>query len=116
MDNNKIIEQYLEVKNNDVTPKNQSHLTLEGITSNYIMFWGIFGFVICWAAIFFMLSKRVRFNRKEVVVDIKTIHQIPCRNCKFYSNDPHLKCAVNPSTVLTEQAINCSDYCAKEPK
>ena len=36
--------------------------------------------------------------------------QIPCRNCKFFSNNPSLKCAVRPTTVLTEQALNCSDY------
>jgi len=117
MDDNKIIEQYLAVKNNDVTQTNQTNVKpLGGITSDYIMFWGIFGFVICWAAILFMLSKRVRFTRKEIAVNIKTIHQIPCKTCKFYSNDPHLKCAVNPAAVLTEQAIDCSDYCVKEPK
>lgn len=117
MDDNKIIEQYLVVQNNDVTQTNQTNAKpLRGITSDYIMFWGIFGFIICWAAIFFMLSKRARFTRKEIAVNIKTTEQIPCKNCKFYSNDPHLKCAVNPSVVLTEQAIDCSDYCVKEYK
>lgn len=121
MDNNEIIEQYLAV-NNPVTRTNQSEVKLEnvkplgGVTSDQIVFWGVTGFAICWIAIFFMLSKRVRFVRKEIPVNIKVLHQIPCKNCKFYSNDPHLKCAVNPSTVLTKQAIDCSDYAAKENK
>ena len=121
MDSNEIIEQYLAVNNHSVqTTQSDTNLEnvkpLRGLTSDFIMFWGIIGFVTCWTAIFFMLSKRARVARKEIAVDIKTLHQIPCKNCKFYSNEPHLKCAVNPSIVLTEQAINCSDYLAKVNK
>ena len=121
MDSNEIIEQYLAVNNPSVqTTQNNTKLEnakpLRGITSDLMMFWGIIGFVVCWAAIFFMLSKRVRVARKEIAVDIKILHQIPCKNCQFYSNEPHLKCAVNPSIVLTEQAINCSDYLTKANK
>ncbi|WP_009632541.1 hypothetical protein [Synechocystis sp. PCC 7509] len=121
MDSNKIIEQYLAISNS-VTQTNQNEVKLENVkpigdvASDQIVFWGITGFAVCWVAIFFMLSKRVRFARKEIAVNIKVLHQIPCKNCKFYSSDPHLKCAVNPSTVLTEKAIDCSDYTAKENK
>lgn len=41
---------------------------------------------------------------------LSRLHQLPCMNCHFYNMNPHLKCAVNPSVVLTRQAINCSDY------
>ncbi len=122
MDSDKIIEQYLADKNNDVAQINQSNLKVEnvkplgGVSSDSIMLGGIVGFIICWAAIFLMLSKRVRLARKKIAVDIKTLEQIPCKNCNFYSNDPHLKCAVNPSSVMTEKAVDCSDYCAKENK
>ncbi|MBW4663822.1 MAG: hypothetical protein KME01_06405 [Chroococcus sp. CMT-3BRIN-NPC107] len=121
MGSNKIIEQNLVV-NNYVTRTSQSDVKakniepVEGITSDSIMFWGLIGFVVCWIAIFFMLSKRVRVTRKEIAINIQTLHQIPCKNCNFYSSDPHLKCAVNPSIVLTEKAVDCSDYCAKENK
>ena len=37
-------------------------------------------------------------------------HQVPCKNCQFFSNNRLLKCAVHPTTVLTERALNCSDY------
>lgn len=121
MGSNEINKQILAVNNhfiqtNQSEPKVENVKPLKGLTSDFTMFWGIIGFIICWAAIFFMLSKRVRFTRKEIAVDLKTLHQIPCKNCKFYSNDPHLKCAVNPSIVLTEQAIDCSDYLTKANK
>lgn len=41
---------------------------------------------------------------------INHCQQIPCSNCRFFSNNHYLKCAVHPSTVLTKYALNCSDY------
>jgi hypothetical protein len=122
MDSDKIIEQYLAEQNNDVAQTTQSNLKvenvkpLERVSSDFIMLGGFIGFVICWAAIFLMLSKRVRLARKEIAINIKTLEQIPCKNCNFYSNDPHLKCAVNPSAVMTEKAVDCTDYCTRKNK
>lgn len=39
--------------------------------------------------------------------------QIPCRNCRFLSKSSYLKCAVHPTTALTEEAIACHDYHSK---
>lgn len=47
---------------------------------------------------------------KDRQPNINHRQQIPCSNCRFFSNNHYLKCAVHPSTVLTEQALNCSDY------
>ena len=122
MYSDKIIEQYLADKNNDIAQTPQSDLKVDnvkplgGVSSDSIMSGGIVGFVVCWVAIFLMLSKRVRLARKEIAINIKSLEKIPCKNCKFYSNDPHLKCAVNPSSVMTEKAVDCSDYCGKENK
>ncbi|WP_414508808.1 hypothetical protein [Synechococcus sp. RC10B2] len=38
------------------------------------------------------------------------MHRIPCHKCRFYSGDPHLKCAVHPQQALTEAAIGCPDW------
>lgn len=35
---------------------------------------------------------------------------IPCRGCRYFNNNPYLKCTVNPTVVLTEAALDCSDY------
>lgn len=45
---------------------------------------------------------------------VKKYHQSPCSNCKFFKNNPYLKCAVNPTSVLTEEAKNCPDYSPSE--
>ncbi|MBD2773333.1 hypothetical protein [Iningainema tapete] len=33
-----------------------------------------------------------------------------CKSCKFYSSNINLHCAVNPNLVLTDEAVNCSDW------
>lgn len=47
---------------------------------------------------------------------LKRLNQIPCRNCQFFKENQYLKCAVHPSTVLKEEAINCPDYCPQNEK
>jgi hypothetical protein len=41
---------------------------------------------------------------------IKTLHQIPCSGCAFFTNDYRLKCTVNPINACTEAAIACRDF------
>lgn len=33
-----------------------------------------------------------------------------CKSCKYYSTNIDLHCAVNPTAVLTDEAINCTDW------
>ena len=55
-----------------------------------------------------------RLANEKRLVNTNNYKQAPCRNCEFFANNPQLKCAVHPSTVLTEQASNCSDYLPQE--
>jgi hypothetical protein len=48
---------------------------------------------------------------QESVATAKRMHQIPCSNCQFFTDDYRLKCTVHPSRANTETAINCTDYC-----
>ncbi|MBD2242298.1 hypothetical protein [Nostoc sp. FACHB-888] len=68
------------------------------------------GFIISWMVFFLILRKIRAFIDYKMVFPSKAIHKLPCKNCSFYSNNHYLKCAVNPSIVLTEEAINCSEY------
>jgi hypothetical protein len=47
----------------------------------------------------------------EKFTTVNCLHQLPCRNCRFFTNNHYLYCTVHPSIVLTEQALDCSDYC-----
>ncbi len=37
--------------------------------------------------------------------------KIPCRQCKYFNYNQFLKCTVHPVTTMTNQAIDCRDYC-----
>ncbi len=53
----------------------------------------------------FILNHKLTSNRRL---------QLPCGNCEYFQHNHYLNCAVHPSIVLTEQALNCSDYYSKK--
>lgn len=67
------------------------------------------GFMMVWAIVVFIFSDIWPLARHKALT-IKHLPEVPCRNCQFFTNNPYLKCAVHPSTALTDQALNCSDY------
>jgi len=69
-------------------------------------------FITAWLLIIAFLTSlfsgiRQTMNRAQ------QMHQIPCYNCRFFTNDHRLKCTVNPKIANTEEAINCFDYQGK---
>jgi hypothetical protein len=74
------------------------------------------GLVFSWV-IFFVILRKVRsIIENKMVFTVKTSHQLPCKNCQFYSHNHYLKCAVEPCIVMTEEAKNCSEYLPKKDK
>lgn len=79
----------------------------------------VFLFVI-WIAFWSIISwGLVKVIQKLVTVKVSglsilPVSQIPCRHCRFFAKkNQYLRCAVRPFTVLTREAIHCSDYCGK---
>lgn len=52
----------------------------------------------------------VGITAREGIAMLKRLHQIPCANCEFFTDEYHLKCPIHPFSALTEEAIHCSDY------
>lgn len=95
-----------EVKSDTVRDPNLPHFN----NSNLLMLLGPLGFITGWTILFLMLSKIGIAARDEIFFTIKRFQRVPCRNCQYFSNNPYLKCAVNPGAVLTEEALKCSEY------
>lgn len=73
-------------------------------------------FVFSWA-IFLVILRKLRTNLdNKMVFSINSLQKVPCKNCRFFSNNHYLKCAVKPDIVLTEEAINCHEYSPKKGK
>lgn len=58
------------------------------------------------ASIYAFVPKQVQ----ERSFSLKLSHKAPCQHCRYFSRNPYLKCTIHPSTVLTEQAVDCLDY------
>lgn len=69
-----------------------------------------------WVLFFLILQKIRTFLDNKMVFSVKGLHKVPCKNCRFYSNNHYLKCAVQPSLVLTEEAQDCSEYSPRNGK
>jgi hypothetical protein len=41
----------------------------------------------------------------------KSCEQSPCSHCAYFEHNLYLNCAIHPTTVNTETAIDCIDYC-----
>ncbi len=50
-------------------------------------------------------------NRKQHSSRVRLPLTITCSRCQYFNNNYYLKCALHPVTVMTEQAVNCKDYC-----
>ncbi|MEM9090931.1 MAG: hypothetical protein AAGC93_19565 [Cyanobacteria bacterium P01_F01_bin.53] len=44
------------------------------------------------------------------ITHVRSLHQIPCHNCAFFTGDYRLKCTVEPITACTEHAIGCCHF------
>ena len=58
------------------------------------------------ASIYAFIPKRVQ----QHLFRLKAPHKTLCHQCQYFGHNAYLKCTVHPSTVLTEQALNCLDY------
>jgi hypothetical protein len=67
-------------------------------------------FCLTWGLILLVLLT-IGSAIRHSVATAKRMHQIPCTQCQFFTDDYRLKCTVNPSIANTEAAINCLDYC-----
>jgi hypothetical protein len=50
-------------------------------------------------------------KRKQPSSRLKIASKIACSHCQFFYNNHFLKCALHPVTVMTEEAVDCKDYC-----
>ncbi len=66
--------------------------------------------ILAWGLMFLLLWSLVAAIR-DTINRAQQMHQIPCAHCTFFTKDYHLKCPVQPLIALSEQAIDCPDFC-----
>ena len=73
----------------------------------------VFIYCFCIGILMLLFLWSVSLALREGFHQIKRLHQIPCSDCEFFTNDYRLKCTVRPCVACTEDAIGCTDF---EPK
>lgn len=72
--------------------------------------WISLSFLVAWAiAVFLFKASKLAW----VTMVFQRPKQIPCRNCRYFTNSSYLRCAVHPKQALTQTAIDCSSYESK---
>ena len=66
-------------------------------------------FLGIWSLIFLLVWSVLKTSSKGIN-HLKTLHEIPCSGCAFFTNDHRLKCTVHPCKALCEEAIGCRDF------
>ena len=65
--------------------------------------------MMAWGVIF-LVGWQLWVTLRDGLAIVDRLHQIPCSNCQFFTNDTHLKCTVHPTIALSEGAIGCQDH------
>jgi hypothetical protein len=50
-------------------------------------------------------------KRKQHSSRVKVPSRIGCFRCQYFSDNNFLNCALHPVIVMTEEAVDCKDYC-----
>lgn len=80
----------------------------------YVMTWlqpylGPICLVVAWSMVILGVWQVIAATR-DGVQRAQTMHQIPCSDCSFFTNQAVLKCALHPTQALSEDAIGCKDF------
>jgi hypothetical protein len=84
---------------------------LKNITPDASLFLIPVCLIAVWTIVAFPFFREIA-KTKSTGTNFLRMSRIPCRNCRFFSRSSYLKCAVHPTTAMTEDAVNCSDYCS----
>ena len=77
---------------------------------NYLAMLHLFLCFSVWTLIFIGLFWRLVTIIKQAIDHLQRLHQIPCHKCTYFTGDYRLKCTVNPTDAMLEQAIGCRDF------
>jgi hypothetical protein len=75
----------------------------------------LIAFIFFFTSLLVIAFRRYKITDEDdnITLSTNSNQNLPCINCKYFSKNHHLKCAVQPYFVMKPEAINCSDYCQK---
>ncbi|WP_310488812.1 hypothetical protein [Chamaesiphon sp. VAR_69_metabat_338] len=49
-------------------------------------------------------------KKRQPVAKLEADSAVKCQSCKYFDRNLYLNCALHPSSVMTELAVDCMDY------
>jgi hypothetical protein len=110
----------IEVSSQQSLPEQNNTIKTSTVVGVIIIIMLAWAGIISWLKIS-KINKELRNHSNANFLDnpnkpFNNFNSIPCTKCKFFHNNSHLKCAVNPSKVLQPEAKECLDYSRRPPK
>jgi hypothetical protein len=99
-----------EVKQSPSSAMANQHITsMISVTGGLMLLIGsLWIFVRAWR-----LIVKEKTNEPAAELYLNAFKSMPCYNCKYFSDNVYVKCAVHPENVLTTHAHQCPDYCSR---
>ncbi len=69
-------------------------------------------FALIWAIVVLLVADLPKLTWNNL--KLNRTPKVPCRNCRYFSSNPYLKCAIHPTVALTDNATDCKDFQAQE--
>jgi hypothetical protein len=95
-----------------VSETRSNQVQIEEVTINNTLVYGVYTIFVLTGTVFLLTMLKMTYGCKQdkIAKLFKQFSQIPCQNCRYFSKNFYLKCAVQPSIVLKAEAKDCSDY------
>jgi hypothetical protein len=101
----------------EITPSELERINTNRVANDLGIILVVYLLIMLGAIAFAKFWIRRKSEQKQTIQFWQHLNRVPCKKCQFFAeNNPYIKCAVNPFTVLTKDAIDCSDYCPKSKK
>lgn len=71
-------------------------------------------FITAWTVMGLVVWNIVAAAR-EGISRARQMHQIPCADCRYFTNSHFLKCPIHPAEASSEAAIGCRDFESNKP-
>jgi hypothetical protein len=81
-----------------------------GIASSQDLAWVVLMILVTLSAVVAQVYAYIPKLRRRNSASMSQRQKTICYGCKYFNNNLYLKCAIDPSIVLTEQSIDCKDY------
>jgi hypothetical protein len=53
-------------------------------------------------------------KEQQPAAKLRSLSGVKCHSCKYFHQNLYLNCTLHPSTVMTEQSVDCKDYCPNQ--